>query len=230
MNRWQCVAAIAGVSSGLLLADDSTTPTAASTEATPVAADSAKPADESPTPEAPVAAKPEEPAAKPEKPPEEQSAGDEVLEIYPLDGQEWLKDPFLVLDMEMEAVVTDFGEGKPKPPAVSTQPRIVSRFDTLIEMLEKKCSGSGPGGRSPVKPADSSTLSKGPGGMGELAAPKKNGKGYEDLTPKEREKILQSTTEGFPPGFEDVLADYFRRLSKAEESAPAEPADKGGSD
>jgi hypothetical protein len=211
----------------LLLADE--TPAA---PAAPAAVESAAatPSDEAGKATESAPAKPAEAAAEPKKPPEEKSAGDDVLDIYPIDGQEWLKDPFLVLDMEMEAVVTDFGEGKPKPPAIATQPRIVSRFDTLIEMLEKKCSGSGPGGRNPLKPAEASTLSKGPGGMGELAAPKKNGKGYEDLTPKEREKILQSKTEGFPPGFEDVLADYFRRLSKAEEAAPAEPADKGGSE
>ena len=60
--------------------------------------------------------------------------------------------------------------------------------------------------------------------MGELKTPKKTGKGYDDLTPKEREKILQSKTEGFPPGFEDVLADYYRRLAKAD-GAAAEPVE-----
>jgi hypothetical protein len=176
-------------------------------------------------------AKNRKPLAKTAKSAEEKSAGDDVVELYPEDGEDWLKDPFLVLDMEMEAVVSDFGDGRPKPPAETTQPRIVNRFDTLIEMLEKSCNGTGPGGNNPIKPAQASVIRKGPGGMGELIAPKKNGKGYEDLTPKEREKILQSKTEGFPPGFEDVLADYFRRLSKAEESS-ATPAtdDKTGSE
>src|SRR5690606_3783624 len=107
----------------------------------------------------------------------------------------------------------DFSDGKAKPPAETTQPRIVSRFDAVIELLEKKTSGGGGGGK-PNRPADQSNLTKGPGGMGELKTPKKTGKGYDDLTPKEREKILQSKTEGFPPGFEDVLADYYRRLAK----------------
>jgi hypothetical protein len=166
------------------------------------------------------------PIARTDKSPEDRSAGDDVVELYPQDGEEWLKDPFLVLDMEMEAVVADFGDGRPKPPAETTQPRIVNRFDTLIEMLEKSCNGTGPGGNNPIKPAQASVIRKGPGGMGELTAPKKNGKGYEDLTPKEREKILQSKTEGFPPGFEDVLADYFRRLSKAEESSATPPTEE----
>jgi hypothetical protein len=201
------------------LADD----TKPSAEAAPApAADQAKPA-EAPAPA--EAAKPAEPETKPTP-----SAGDEVAKTFPLEGEEWLKDPFLVLDFEMDAVVEDFKDGKSKPPAESTQPRIISRFDAVIEQLEKKMGGSGAGNR-PVKPADKSTLAKGPGGMGELRTPKKTGKGYDDLTPKEREKILQSKTEGFPPGFEDVLADYYRRLAKAdaaaaETSAEAPPAAK----
>lgn len=172
------------------------------------------------------AAKPEEAArpaeaAKPvEKP--SPSAADEVNRVFPIDGEEWMKDPFLVLGFEMEAVVEDFKDGKSKPPAETTQPRIISRFDVVIEQLEKKMGGSG-GGPGGIKPAERSTLAKGPGGMGELKTPKKTGKGYDDLTPKEREKILQSKTEGFPPGFEDVLADYYRRLAKAD-GAAAEPA------
>ena len=183
--------------------------------ASPPAVDPAKPAA---TPEPAAPAEAPKPVAT-EKP--TRSAGDEVNRVFPLDGEEWMKDPFLVLGFEMEAVVEDFKDGHSKPPAETTQPRIVSRFDAVIESLEKKMgSGGGPGG---VKPAEKSTLAKGPGGMGELKTPKKAGKGYDDLTPKEREKILQSKTEGFPPGFEDVLADYYRRLAKAD-GAAAEPA------
>jgi hypothetical protein len=182
-------------------------------------AEAAKPAE---TKEAEATTKPTDPKAKP---PEEQSAGDEIATIYPLDNEEWLKDPFLVLDMEMEAVVTDFTDGKSKPPAETTQPRILSRFDAVIAQLEKSCNGTGGGSGGP-KPANASTIRKGPGGIGELVAPKKNGRGFEDLTPKEREKILQSKTEGFPPGFEDVLADYFRRLAKADEKPASAAGDE----
>ena len=34
------------------------------------------------------------------------------------------------------------------------------------------------------------------------------------LPPKEREKILQSQTEGFPAGYESVLANYYSRLAQ----------------
>ncbi len=183
----------------------------------PVAvADDTRPTAQSPITENPPAATPA--PVKPKK-----SAGDEVGRVFPVDGEEWMKDPFMVLDLEMEAVVEDFGNGQSRAPAEAIQPRIISRFDAVIAQLEKKCNGSG-GGARPNKPADKSTLAKGPGGMGELRTPKKTGKGYDDLTPKEREKILQSKTEGFPPGFEEVLADYYRRLAKAD-GASAEPAE-----
>ena len=45
---------------------------------------------------------------------------------------------------------------------------------------------------------------------------------WANLPPKEREKILQSRSEGFPEEFDDVLTDYFRRV--AEESLDVEPS------
>ena len=54
---------------------------------------------------------------------------------------------------------------------------------------------------------------------GELRAADKSGRDWAKLTPKERERILQSRDEGFPPGYEDVLADYFRRISRGEEES-----------
>jgi hypothetical protein len=189
-------------------------------------ADDTKPAAAESAPAAPAEAKPAAPAeaklVEAAQPKPATSAGDEVNRVFPIDKEEWLKDPFLVLDFEMEAVIEDFKDGKSKPPADTTQPRIISRFDAVIEQLEKKMGGTG-GVANGSRPAEKSTLAKGPGGMGELKTPKKTGKGYDDLTPKEREKILQSKTEGFPPGFEDVLADYYRRLAKAD-GAVAEPA------
>ncbi|QDT89040.1 hypothetical protein [Gimesia algae] len=127
----------------------------------------------------------------------------------------WLKDPFKNIQTDVKSVITDFDHGKTTQPAKTTQPRIISRLDTLVEMLEKSCKkGGGGAGANPTRPANSSTLGKGPGGEGELKAPDKKGRNWADLTPKQREKILQSRTEGFPPGYEDILADYFRRLAR----------------
>ncbi|MCH9654747.1 MAG: hypothetical protein K0U86_10670 [Planctomycetes bacterium] len=127
----------------------------------------------------------------------------------------WLKDPFKNIQTDVKSVIKDFDQGQTRQPVKTTQPRIISRLDTLITMLEKSCkSGSGAAGQNPTRPANSSTLAKGPGGQGKLKAPDKKGRNWADLTPKQREKILQSRTEGFPPGYEDILADYFRRLAR----------------
>ncbi|MCA9016139.1 MAG: hypothetical protein KDA77_12475, partial [Planctomycetaceae bacterium] len=127
----------------------------------------------------------------------------------------WLKDPFKNIQTDVKSVITDFDKGQTKQPVKTTQPRIITRLDTLIEMLEKSCkSGGGAAGANPTRAADRSTLGKGPGGEGKLRAPDKKGRNWADLTPKQREKILQSRTEGFPPGYEDILADYFRRLAR----------------
>ncbi|WP_417384070.1 hypothetical protein [Gimesia sp.] len=136
----------------------------------------------------------------------------------------WLKDPFKNIQTDVKSVITDFDHGKTTQPAKTTQPRIISRLDTLVEMLEKSCKkGGGGAGANPTRPANSSTLGKGPGGEGELKAPDKRGRNWADLTPKQREKILQSRTEGFPPGYEDILADYFRRLARNQAVDKAKP-------
>jgi hypothetical protein len=127
----------------------------------------------------------------------------------------WLKDPFKNIQTDVKSVITDFDQGQTKQPVKTTQPRIISRLDLLVEMLEKQCkSGGGAAGGNPTRAANQSTLGKGPGGQGKLRAPDKKGRNWADLTPKQREKILQSRTEGFPPGYEDILADYFRRLAR----------------
>ena len=127
----------------------------------------------------------------------------------------WLKDPFKNIQTDVKSVIKDFDKGQTKQPVKTTQPRIITRLDTLITMLEKSCKGGGgAAGSTPTRPANSSTLAKGPGGQGKLKAPDKKGRNWADLTPKQREKILQSRTEGFPPGYEDILADYFRRLAR----------------
>lgn len=139
----------------------------------------------------------------------------------------WLKDPFKNIQTDVKSVINDFDQGQTKKPARTTQPRIISRLDTLIEMLEKSCKkGGGDAGANPSRPANASTLGKGPGGQGDLRAPDKKGRNWADLTPKQREKILQSRTEGFPPGYEDILADYFRRLARNKDLKKNETTDK----
>lgn len=135
-----------------------------------------------------------------------------------VDSRGWLKDPFRHLQSDMVDVIEDLAEGETKFPAEVSEPKIISRLDTLIELLEKQCNGGrgGAGGR----PLQRSVLAGGPGGQGALNAPRNSQRKWAELTAKERERILQSRTEGFPPGYEEILGEYFRRLA-AEDSVRA---------
>ncbi len=146
---------------------------------------------------------------------------------YPLDGEEWREYPLGILEMEMQEVIEDLSSGKPKPPALVTQPRIISRLDVMITELEKKTGGGAGSNSTGNKPAEKSTLRKGKMKEGEMRAVKNEGDRKNDIPDKEREKILQSKNDGFPAGYEDVLADYFRKLSKAEKPAAAPAKDVG---
>src|SRR5262249_1820355 len=128
-----------------------------------------------------------------------------------INSGDWLKDPFRHLQTDMVDVMEDLAVNETKTPATISEPKIISRLDTLIEMLEKQCkkAGGGAGGR----PLPRSGLAGGTGGQGDLRAPRNNQRKWAELTPKERERILQSRTEGFPAGYEEILGEYFRRLA-----------------
>jgi len=128
-----------------------------------------------------------------------------------VDSKDWLKDPFRHLQTDMVEVIDDLGDGETHTPAHVTQPKILSRLDMLIEILEKQCKAGG--GGNPNSPLRRSVLAGGPGGIGDLNAPRNSRRKWAELTPKERERILQSRTEGFPAGYEEILSEYYRRLA-----------------
>lgn len=132
--------------------------------------------------------------------------------------QEWLKDPFRHIESDMAGVVADLGKAETHIPATQSQPRILSRLDVLVTMLEKACKkgGGGAAGNNPNRPANTSTLGGGPKKQGPLRNPGDSRRDWASLTPKEREKILQAQSQGFPAGYEDLLAEYFRRLAQGE--------------
>jgi hypothetical protein len=129
-----------------------------------------------------------------------------------VDSKDWLKDPFRHLQTDMVEIVDDLADGQTHTPAHVSQPKIISRLDTLIELLEKQCK-SGGGGGNPNSPLRRSVLAGGPGGIGDLNAPRNSRRKWAELTPKERERMLQSRTEGFPAGYEEILGEYYRRLA-----------------
>jgi len=135
------------------------------------------------------------------------------------------KDPIQSIDHHMGFIVDDLSDQKTDLPVQTKQKQVVGELDTIIKQLEEemKKAGSGGGNPNPSKPMPKSVLAKGPGGSGPLHDPRDGTKKWGDLTPKEREQITQSQTEGFPPGYEAVLSSYYNRLAqeKASVDAPA---------
>lgn len=227
MRRLSWIAIVVMGTVGFVRADDPVTPAVAEAAPEKGAAAEDNPA-EADKPEA----KPTEdqPAAKPAAPkvdPALEAAKDDpdvaarLETLYPLDGEEWREYPLGVLEMEMQEAIEDLSAQKAKPPALVTQPRIISRLDVMIAELEKKTGGGTGSNNAGNKPAERSALRKGKSKDGEMWAVRKEGDKWAELPAKEREKILQSQGEGFPAGYEDVLADYFRKLAKTEKPATA---------
>lgn len=230
---WWALVVMGGA--GWAQADESVTPAAEATGAKPAAVTEAAPAEEAKAEGEPAKEAPEEekPAAKPaaaKADPALEAAKDDpdvaarLETLYPLDGEEWREYPLGVLEMEMQEAIEDLSAQKAKPPALVTQPRIISRLDVMIEELEKKTGGGAGSNNAGNKPAERSALRKGKSKDGEMRAVRKEGDKWAELPAKEREKILQSQGEGFPAGYEDVLADYFRKLAKTEKPAAAPAA------
>jgi hypothetical protein len=108
-----------------------------------------------------------------------------------------------------------------------TQKDAVQKLDALIAELEKQRQ-AGNGSQSPAnpdRPMADSNIKSGPGGMGKLHSTNDNGKQWAQLPPHERERILQSMTEGFPDHYQGVLTEYYKRLAeeqpvKSDDSQP----------
>lgn len=146
------------------------------------------------------------------------------------DDKTWMEDPFKNIHKEMGLVVFNLEKGQVARPVQVEQPQLIERFDQIIELLEKaqkSGSGTGPASESPTNPAGASSLAPGPGGQGEMRDKGNTPRKWAELTPKEREKILQSRTQGFPPGYEELLQDYFLKLA-TEEAAPTTGGKDGG--
>ena len=61
----------------------------------------------------------------------------------------------------------------------------------------------------------------GTGGIGTLEDPTESGKDWGKLSSRERDRILQSMSEGFPPEYRTVLERYYRRLAEEKGGAAA---------
>lgn len=130
--------------------------------------------------------------------------------------------PMTGIAIKMGRVVRDLQETQTGEPVQVRQQGIVRDLDALIAELEKECAAcrNGMKRNNPSNPLADSTIGKGSGGIGNLTDPGATQKDWANLSARERDRILQSMSEGFPPEYRTVLERYYRRL--AEETA-AEP-------
>ena len=141
-------------------------------------------------------------------------------------AQEEASDPLGDLALDMEQVVIDLSGMTTGEPVQDAQKQIVTKLDKLIEELEKESEQmrGGTSNANPTRPMNDSMIKGGPGGIGDLHAARKNGKQWAELPPHERERIVQSMTEGFPAHYQKILERYYKRLA---EESPAGAVENG---
>ncbi len=137
-------------------------------------------------------------------------------------GQAVAQSPMGGIASKMTEVSGELAKTVTGKPVQEEQESIVRDLDELIAQLEKQCQGCKNGMKKnrPTKPAADSNLSRGPGGMGNLEASGESVKDWAKLSPRERDRILQSMSEGFPPEYRTVLERYYRRLAEEKTVAP----------
>jgi hypothetical protein len=128
------------------------------------------------------------------------------------------------ISYKMGGVAGDLSKKETGEPVQNQEKRIVRDLDAYIAALEKECENC-KGNRAPnnpKKPAQDSMIHGGTGGIGDLVDPSESAKDWAKLSTRERDRILQSMSEGFPPEYRTVLERYYRRL--AEEKTVSAPA------
>jgi hypothetical protein len=125
---------------------------------------------------------------------------------------------------EMKVSASQLSKKVTAKPAQDPQRKSVEKLDALIAKLEeerKKLQGSGQSVANPTIPANASNIMSGPGGSGDLQSVRDADDRWGDLPAHERDRILQSLTEGFPPHYQAILEAYYKRL------ATEKPVDDG---
>jgi hypothetical protein len=147
-------------------------------------------------------------------------------------AQEEQADPLGELALEMEQVVIDLSGMTTGEPVQETQKGIVTRLDKLIEELEKESEQmrGGTSSANPMRPMNDSMIKGGPGGIGDLHAARKTGKQWAELPPHERDRIVQSMTEGFPAHYQKILERYYKRLAEETPASAAADSDATSKD
>jgi len=124
--------------------------------------------------------------------------------------------PITPISSKMTNVAGDLAKTKTGEPVQTQQKEIVKDLDELIAMLEKECAACR-GGRkknNPTRPLADSVIRSGTGGIGDLVDPRQSSKDWAKISDRERDRIIQSMSEGFPPEYRLVLERYYRRLAE----------------
>jgi hypothetical protein len=147
-----------------------------------------------------------------------------------------LKDDFNALQEEsldhisrrMNDIERRLDLGRAGPQVRKIEDGVIESLDKLIKQEEDKQSqqqaamAAGSGGSLPQGPSnpaqDSMPLQgKGPGQVNKRKI--KDGDGWGNLDPKEREEALQQIGQAFPAHYREVIEQYFRNLATQDESA-----------
>jgi hypothetical protein len=120
------------------------------------------------------------------------------------------------ISSKMTVVVGDLGKTNTGEPVQKEQKVILRDLDDLIAALERQCAAcrGGIASNNPRRPAPDSNPHGGTGGIGDLVDPRMSEKDWAKLSARERDRILQSMSEGFPPEYRTVLERYYRRLAE----------------
>jgi hypothetical protein len=121
--------------------------------------------------------------------------------------------PLKTLARRMTVIHEDLSQLETDEPVQNRERQVVKSLDELIAALERKCSGLGKGNR-PNGGRKASIIAKGSPAFGDIHGVDPNARQWGQLPPKLRNEILQSTTDGFPAGYEALLQSYFQQLAE----------------
>ena len=134
------------------------------------------------------------------------------------------QNPITGISSKMTGVTVDLSQTITGEPVQKTQGEIIGDLDELIAALERECQGcrNGIKRNNPTRGLADSVIKGGTGGIGDLVPPGQAGKDWASLSDRERDRILQSMSEGFPPEYRTVLERYYRRLAEETPAAAVE--------
>src|SRR5262249_41934849 len=105
------------------------------------------------------------------------------------------------ISAKMTGVAGELAKPDTGAPVQEQQKTIVRDLDELIASLERECEACRGGMKrnNPRNGMNDSFISRGTGGVGALVDPNQSEKDWAKLSSRERDRILQSMSEGFPP-------------------------------